>query len=99
MTHIIYGSPNTVLTMGMALLGDVVTPFIGFIDGNRVDEFNDLISDNEPLALVDHIQVVNGTIVFFENPPAAMMLHASITQLFAFALDGAWGNKEKAVLQ
>ena len=48
---IVYGNPKTILTIGMAMMGDVPTPFIGFVDKASVESERDFMAGTDSTAL------------------------------------------------
>lgn len=98
---VVYGNPKTIMTMGMAMLGETPTPFFGFVDKAKVDGDNFFTSGPNSTALIDKIDKVGGAIVFIENPDAAERMSGFILHLFAGAIEGAWGdiNQVEAELQ
>ena len=91
---VVYGSPNTIMTMGVAKLGEVDTPFFGFIDKAKILE-SDISSITSPLEVIDKIDKLDGTIILIENPDAAERIHTLLSHLFSSVVDGDWGNVKK----
>ena len=92
---IVYGNPKTVMTMGMAMLGEVPTPFIGFVDKAMVDGNPFFISGQDSTALINKIDTLGGVIVYIENPDAAHRLHQMMHLLFSSAVGGPWDDVEE----
>lgn len=98
---VVYGNPKTVLTLGVALLGDVPTPFIGFVDRAKVADFDAISSGTNAAAIIGRIDEAGGVIIYIENPDAAERLHSFMSDLFCSAQQGDWGglNQSGASLQ
>lgn len=98
---VVYGNPKTVLTLGMATLGDIPTPFIGFADRAKVVDFDAMTSGPDASVLIDKIDAAGGVIIYIENPDAAERLHKFMAHLFYSAQQGNWGdiNQSEAELQ
>lgn len=92
---VVYGTPNTIMTMGVAKLGEVETPFFGFIDKAKMLA-SDISSINSSGEVIDKIDKLDGTIIFIENPDAAERMHTLLSHLFSSAFDGDWGNIKKS---
>ena len=90
-----YGNPKTVLTIGMAKLGEVPTPFIGFVDKALVDSDPDFMVGTDSTAMINRIDSKGGVIIYIENPEAASRLHEIMNNLFNSAEDGPWGDIEE----
>ena len=89
---VVYGNPKTVLTLGVALLGDVPTPFIGFVDRAKVADFDAISSGTNAAAIIGRIDEAGGVIIYIENPDAAERIHMMMSQLFDSAQQGNWGD-------
>lgn len=98
---VVYGNPKTVLTLGMATLGDIPTPFIGFADRAKVVDFDAMTSGPDASVLIEKIDAAGGVIIYIENPIAAQRIHMMMSQLFEAAQAGEWGglNQLEAGLQ
>ncbi len=92
---VVYGNPKTILTIGMAMMGDVPTPFIGFVDRVSVENEPDFMSGTDSTAMINRIDANGGVIIYFENPDAASRLHEMMNELFNSAEDGPWGDIEE----
>lgn len=92
---VVYGNPKTIMTMGMALLGEVPTPFIGFVDKAKVEGNPFFSSGPDSTALLDKIDTLGGVIVYIENPEAAQRLHEMMHLLFSAAEGTPWENVEQ----
>ena len=92
---IVYGGPNTVMTIGVALLGDVPTPFFGFVDKDKVVGEEMMKATTPAQDMLDKIEELGGTIIFIENPEAAERMHNLLSMLFSSAVDGDWGDVKK----
>jgi hypothetical protein len=79
---IIYGGPSSVLTVGMALLGNVSTPFIGFTNPIDYNRFSTIDDDTPVEDVITEIEKTGGTIIYIENPDAASRLHEIMSILF-----------------
>jgi hypothetical protein len=92
---VVYGNPKTVMAMGMALLGETPTPFIGFVDRAKVDSDPFFATGPDSAAMINKIDAIGGVIIFIENPDAAERLNTHIAELFASACEGDWGDVEQ----
>lgn len=92
---LIYGNPKTIMTMGMAMLGDVPTPFFGFGDKAKVEKVGSFSSGTDLIALINRIDAEGGVIVYLENPEAAQRLHEMMHLLFSTAEGGPWDDVEQ----
>lgn len=92
---VFYGNPKTILTMGMAMLGEVPTPFIGFVDKAKVEGNPFFMSGPDSTELINKIDTLGGVIVYIENPEAAQRLHEMMHLLFSTAEGGPWDDVEK----
>ena len=92
---LVYGNPKTILTMGMALLGDVPTPFIGFVDKAKVEGNPFFMSGPDSTELINKIDTLGGVIVYIENPEAAERLHEMMNLLFNSASGTPWNDVEE----
>lgn len=98
---VVYGNPKTVLTLGVSLLGDIPTPFIGFVDRAKVSDFDAISRGTDASAIISRIDDAGGVIIYIENPDAAERLHSFMSDLFCSASQGDWGglNQSEAGLQ
>jgi len=92
---VVYGNPKTILTIGMAMMGDVPTPFIGFADRAKVRDDPFFAIGADSAALINKIDALGGVIIYIENPEAASRLHEMMNDLFNSAEDGPWGDIEE----
>ena len=93
--RLVYGNPKTIMTMGMAMLGDTPTPFFGFVDKAKVETDALFYSGPDSTALIDKIDTLGGVIVYVENPDAAHRLHEMLSMLFSSASAGPWSDVEQ----
>jgi len=93
---VVYGSPKTILTMGMAMLGDTPTPFFGFVDKSDVEGDEFFVSGPNSTSLIEKIDALGGVIIYVENPDIAGRLHGMLSLLFETACGGPWGEIEQA---
>lgn len=89
---LIYGNPKTIMTMGVAMLGDVPTPFIGFVDKAKVEGNPFFTAGPNSTDLINKIDTLGGVIVYIENPDAAQRLHEMMHLLFSTAVGGPWDD-------
>jgi hypothetical protein len=92
---VVYGNPKTILTLGMTLLGETPTPFIGFVDKAKVEGDPFFATGPDSTALINKIDTLGGVIVYIENPEAAQRLHEMLHALFASASTGPWSDVEE----
>lgn len=92
---IVYGNPKTVMAMGMAMLGETPTPFIGFVDKDRVENDPFFATGPDSTAMINKIDAIGGVIIYIENPDAAERLNTHMAHLFESAVEGAWGDIEQ----
>ena len=71
---VVYGNPKTVLTLGVSLLGDIPTPFIGFVDRAKVSDFDAISRGTDASAIISRIDDAGGVIIYIENPDAAALI-------------------------
>ncbi len=93
---LIYGNPKTILTMGMAMLGEVPTPFFGFVDRDKMKDkaiFTEGAQDAKQM--ISDIEDAGGVIIYIENPDAAERLTSNMMMTFASAIDTDWGDIEQ----
>lgn len=96
MTQFVYGGQNTVLALGMGMMGGAATPFIGFVPRDPNMKGHVLVSGSSNTEeTIKEIDAKGGTLVWFENPDAAERIHRLLADLFDIALTGEWGSKEK----
>jgi hypothetical protein len=93
---IVYGNPKTVLAMGLSMLGDTSTPFIGFVDRDKMTGKGMLHAGDDAAAMIDQIDQLGGVVIYFENPDVAGRLHELLSDLFDSACQGNWGNLVKS---
>jgi hypothetical protein len=95
---VVYGNPKTIMTIGMSLIGDVPTPFIGFVDKDKakVEGDNFFTAGPSSTALIDKIDALGGVIIYIENPDAAERLSNHMMHLFEAAIESTWGDIEQA---
>lgn len=94
--RVVYGNPKTIMTFGMAMLGDTPTPFFGFVDKVRVEGDPFFTSGPNSTDLINKIDALGGVIVYVENPDAAERLHEGLGLLFSSASSGPWLNVEQS---
>ncbi len=92
---VVYGNPKTIMTIGMSLIGDVPTPFIGFVDKAKVEGDNFFTAGPSSTALIDKIDALGGVIIYIENPDAAERLSNHMMHLFEAAFESTWGDIEQ----
>lgn len=98
MTQFVYGGRNTVLALGMGLMGGEATPFVGFMPRQEDMQGNVMVSGSpNTAATIEMVEAKGGTIVWFENPDAAERFHSTLAQLFDIACGSPWGDKEETV--
>ena len=93
---VVYGNPKTIMTIGMAMLGDTPTPFFGFVDRASVEGDAFFTEGPNSTSLIDKIDALGGVIIYLENPEAAERMHAFMAQLFDSASNSDWRNVEQA---
>jgi hypothetical protein len=94
---IVYGNPKTAMSIGVALLGDKPTPFFGFVDRDKIKNFENYAEGMTDCSLmISHIEAAGGVIVYIENPDAAERLTSHLLMTFASAIDTDWGDIEQA---
>jgi hypothetical protein len=92
---IVYGSPKTVMTIGMALIGEMPTPFIGFVDKAKVEDSPLFAAGSDASAMIERVDALGGVIVYIENPDAAERLTNHLMHLFNNAAESDWGDIEQ----
>lgn len=92
---VVYGTPKTVMAVGMAEVGDPSTPFIAFIDRAKVEADPELVSGfGASNGIVDKIDSMGGVVVYFDNMPAAKQFMTMTAMLFSSAVDTDWSDVE-----
>jgi hypothetical protein len=92
---VVYGTPKTVLAVGMAEVGELSTPFIAFIDRAKVDADPDMVSGfGASNGIVDKIDGMGGVVVYFDNKDAAQQFMTMTAMLFSSAMDSEWSDVE-----
>jgi len=89
---VIYGSPKTVMTIGMAMIGDMPTPFIGFVDKAKVEDSPLFAAGSDASAMIDKVDALGGVIIYIENPDAEERLTNHLMNLFDGAAESDWGD-------
>lgn len=77
------------------MIGEIPTPFIGFVDQSKVEDDPFFATGPDSTALINKIDTLGGVIVYIENPEAAERLSGHMMTLFASAEDGPWGDIEQ----
>ena len=95
---IVYGNPNTIMTIGMSLVGDVPTPFFGFVNRDGVKDDPFFSSGPSASALINRIDEMGGAIIYVENPEAAERFHFMLANLFSEASTTEWQNVEQTTV-
>lgn len=92
---VVYGTPKTVMAVGMAEVGDLSTPFVAFIDKAKVDADPDMVSGfGASNGIVDKVHDMGGVVVYFDNPAAAKQFLAMTAMLFNSAMESEWSEVE-----
>lgn len=93
---VVYGTPKTVMAVGMAEVGDLSTPFIAFVDKAKVDADPDMVSGfGASNGIVDKIDGMGGVVVFIDNVEAAKKMMVMLTMMFQSAMDTEWSEVEE----
>lgn len=93
---IVYGSPKTILTIGVAVLGDKPTPFFGFVDRDKMKDKPTYIEGAiDAKQMISDIEDAGGVIIYIENPDAAERFTSNMMMTFASAIDTDWGDIEQ----
>lgn len=93
---VVYGNPKTIMTIGMAVIGDIPTPFIGFVDKAKVEESPLFAVGSDASAMIERVDALGGVIIYVENPDAAERLTNHLMHLFDSAAQSVWGDIEQA---
>ena len=93
---VVYGNPKTILTFGMAMLGDTPTPFFGFVDKAHVDGDPFFTSGPNSTDMINKIDALGGVIIYVENPDAAERFHEGLGLLFHNACSSSWVDIEQS---
>jgi hypothetical protein len=92
---VVYGTPKTVMAVGMAEVGDLSTPFIAFVDKAKVDADPDMVSGfGASNGIVDKIDSMGGVVVYFDNMQAAKQFLTMSAMLFSDAMGTDWSDVE-----
>lgn len=94
MTQFVYGGLNTVFAMGVSMMGEAATPFIGFVpcDPTMID--NSLMEGViDTTATISDIEAKGGVVIWVDNPDAAERICNHLNELFNEASHGQWGDK------
>lgn len=93
---VVYGTPKTVMAVGMAEVGDLSTPFVAFVDKSKVDADPDMVSGfGASNSIVDKIDGMGGVVVFIDNVEAAKKMMAMLAMMFHSAMDTEWSEVEE----
>lgn len=93
---VVYGTPKTVMAVGMAEVGDLSTPFVAFVDKAKVDADPDMVSGfGASNGIVDKIDHMGGVVVFIDNVEAAKKMMAMLAMMFQSAMDTEWSEVEE----
>lgn len=93
---VVYGNPLTLMTLGMSMLGDTPTPFIGFVDRSKMDGKESVTHGSDASALIEEIDQMGGVVIYFENPEAAERIHVVMSSLFSNAMSTDWSSIEQS---
>ena len=93
---VVYGNPLTLMTLGMSMLGDTPTPFIGFVDRSKMDGREGVTHGSDASVLIEEIDQMGGVVIYFENPEAAEKVHAVMSRLFMNAMSTDWSSVEQS---
>jgi hypothetical protein len=80
------------MTIGMAMVGNMPTPFIGFVDKAKVEDSPLFAAGSDASALIDKVDALGGVIIYIENPDAAERLTNHLMHLFDNAAESDWGD-------
>jgi hypothetical protein len=80
------------MTIAMAMVGDMPTPFIGFVDKAKVEDSPLFAAGSDASALIDKVDALGGVIIYIENPDAAERLTNHLMHLFDNAAESDWGD-------
>ena len=92
---VVYGNPKTIMTIGMAVIGDIPTPFIGFVDKAKVEDSPLFAAGSDASAMIDKVDALGGVVIYIENPDAAERLTNHLMHLFDSAAESVWGEIEQ----
>jgi enoyl-[acyl-carrier-protein] reductase (NADH) len=93
---VVYGTPKTVMAVGMAEVGELSTPFVAFVDKAKVDADPDMMSVfGASNSIVDKIDGMGGVVVYFDNKDAAKQFMTMTAMLFQSAMDTDWYEVEE----
>lgn len=93
---VVYGNPKTIMNIGMAVIGDIPTPFIGFVDKAKVEDSPLFAAGSDASAMIDKVDALGGVVIYIENPDAAERLTNHLMHLFDSAAESVWGDIEQA---
>jgi len=93
---VVYGNPKTIMTIGMAVIGDIPTPFIGFVDKAKVEDSPLFAAGSDASAMINKVDALGGVIIYIENPDAAERLTNHLMHLFDSAAESVWGEIEQS---
>ena len=91
------GSPKTIFAVGMAPLGDISVPFIGFVEAGKMKGNPKFTSGDDARVSIEDIHESGGVVVYIENPDAAHTMLEYMATLFAAASSGDWGELEQVM--
>jgi hypothetical protein len=80
------------MTIGMAMIGDMPTPFIGFVDKAKVEDSPLFAAGSDASTMIDKVDALGGVIIYIENPDAAERLTNHLMHLFDGAAESTWGD-------
>lgn len=84
------------MAVGMTEINNLATPFIAFVDRDKVDADPDMVSGfgSETVGIVDKVHDMGGVVVYFDNPTAAQQFLTMSAILFNSAMDSDWSEVE-----
>jgi hypothetical protein len=93
---VVYGTPKTVMAVGMTEVNEIATPFIAFVDREKVDADPEMASGfgDETAGIVEKVHDMGGVVIYFDNPPAAQQFMTMSLMLFNNAMKSEWSEIE-----
>lgn len=90
---VVYGGPNTILSIGVAEIDGSPMPFVGMV--SNAAHTSGAFKGLEAPAAIDLIDKSGGVVIFFENPDAASRISFLMSSLFDKASETEWGEVEE----
>ena len=93
---VVYGTPKTVMAVGMTEVNEIATPFIAFADRDKVEADPEMVSGigSETGSIVEKVHDMGGVVIYFDNPTAAEQFLQMSLSLLSGAMKSEWSEVE-----